>query len=119
MFLCSGDRDHRVAFKVHQGSQASLRLEAKNSTLLSSCDGFLLELIEWPKGVMPPVEFGERTQDWSLGPAGKEGPHLAMKGEPPGFSRIVTGFSSYDGELREDPVLAQGSPISIRVAKGS
>ena len=25
-------------------------MEAKNSTLLSSCDGYLLEPIEWPKG---------------------------------------------------------------------
>ena len=30
------------------------------------------------KGVKPPVEFSERTRDCSLGPAGKEGPHLAM-----------------------------------------
>ena len=38
MFLSSGDRDLRVAFKVHPGSQASSRVEAKNSTLLSSGD---------------------------------------------------------------------------------
>ena len=31
-------------------------------------------------GVKPPVEFGERTRDCSLGHAGKEGPHLAMTG---------------------------------------
>ena len=32
------------------GSQAWSHLEAKNSTLLSSCDGYFLESIEWPKG---------------------------------------------------------------------
>ena len=39
-----------VAFQTHQGSQASSRVEAKNSALLSSCDGYLLETTEWPKG---------------------------------------------------------------------
>lgn len=47
MFLSSGDRDVRVAFKVHVGSLASSRIEAKNSALLLSCDGCLLEPNEW------------------------------------------------------------------------
>ena len=42
-----------------------------------------------------------------------------MTEEPRGFTRVVAGFSSYDRELREPLVLAQGSPISIRVARGS
>ena len=49
MFLSSGDRDLGVAFKVHSVSQASSRVEAKKFPLLSSCDGYLLESIEWPK----------------------------------------------------------------------
>ena len=49
VFLSSGDRDLGVAFKIHLGSQASSRVEANNSTLLSSCEGYLLEPIEWPK----------------------------------------------------------------------
>ena len=36
---------------------------------------------------------------------------LARTGEPRGFCRVVTGFSSYDGEFRMPLVLAQGSPI--------
>ena len=59
----------------------------------------------WPKKVKPPVEFGERTQDCSLGPAGKEGPHLVMTGESRGFIPAAVQrmefFWSYDGELRE------------------
>ena len=50
VFLSIGDRDLRVVFKVHLGSQASFRVEAKHSDLLSSCDGYLLEPFEWPKG---------------------------------------------------------------------
>ena len=46
-----------------------------------------------------------------------KGPHLAMMGEPAGFSRVVTGFSSYDRELREPLVLAREvqSPFKLRV----
>ena len=40
-----------------------------------------------------------------------QGPHLAMTGEPRGFSRVAAGFSSYEGEFRLPLVLAQGSPI--------
>ena len=50
MFFSSGDNDLGVASKIHPGSQASSRVEAKNSALLSSCEGYLLEPIEWPKG---------------------------------------------------------------------
>ena len=40
-----------------------------------------------------------------------KGLHLAMAGEPRGFSRVTAGFSSYDGEYRLPLVLAQASPI--------
>ena len=48
-----------------------------------------------------------------------KGPHFAMRGEPRDISRVLAGFWSYDGELREPLVLPQGSPISIRVVRGS
>ena len=35
--------------------------------------------------------------------------------EPHGFSRVAAGFSSYDGELREPLVLAQGRSISFEL----
>ena len=50
VFLSSGNRDLRVAIKIHPGSQASSPVESKNSTLLSSCDGYLLKPTECPKG---------------------------------------------------------------------
>src|SRR5574337_703369 len=40
-----------------------------------------------------------------------KGLHLALTGEPRGFSRVTAGFSSYDGEFRLPLVLAQASPI--------
>ena len=42
-----------------------------------------------------------------------------MTGEPRDFPQVAAGFSDYDGELREPLVLPQGSPISIRIVKGS
>ena len=46
MFLYRGDSDLGVAFQTDQGSKASSRVEAKNSALLSSRDGYLLEATE-------------------------------------------------------------------------
>ena len=89
MFVSRGDRDLGVAFLMHPGSQSLSRGEAKDSTLLSSCDGYILELTVWPKKVKPPVEFGERTQECSPGHAGKEDLHLAMTGASCWFSRAV------------------------------
>ena len=40
-----------------------------------------------------------------------KGLHLAMTGEPRGFSRVAAACSNYEGEFRMPPVLAQGSPI--------
>ena len=49
MFLSRGDRDLWVAFQTHLVSQAVSRGEAKDSILLSSRDGYLLEPTKWPK----------------------------------------------------------------------
>ena len=91
VFLSSGDRDLRVAFKVHLGSQASL--EWKQRTPLSSrvVTGISWSPLSGLKGVKPPVEFSERTRDCSLDPGGKEGPHLAMTVETRGFFRAAMG----------------------------
>ena len=47
-----------------------------------------------------------------------KGLHLAMTGEPRGFSRVAAGFSSYDQEFRMPLVLAQGSPFFHSSSKG-
>ena len=47
-----------------------------------------------------------------------QGPHLAMTGEPRGFSRVAAGFSSYDGDFRLPLVLGQGSPIIHSICEG-
>ena len=49
VYLSSGDSDLWVALTVHPGSQAWSLVEVKNSDLLSSCHGYLLEIIDWPQ----------------------------------------------------------------------
>ena len=46
MFLSRGDRDLRFTYQTHPRSQASPRGEGKDSTLLSSRDGYVLESTE-------------------------------------------------------------------------
>ena len=96
MFLSNGHRNLGVAFKIHP--EVSPHLEWKQRTSLcfrvgtsSSC-----RPLSGLKGVKPPVEFGERTRDCSLGHSGNEGPHLSMTWESRVFSRAaapVLGFS--------------------------
>ena len=60
----------------------------------------------WKSGFLPFPNVGLLLRRCS----GK-GLHLAMAGEPRGFTRVAAGFSSYDGEFRLPLVLAQASPI--------
>ena len=79
-----------------RGDRHPSRVEAKNPALLSSRDGYLLELTGCGlKRVKPPEAFGERSRDWSLGHAGDEGPHLAMTGESWGCSRAAAPVCAF------------------------
>jgi len=177
--------DLGVTFRVQLGSQASSRVQGKKSALLSSCNVYLLEPIEWPKG--SPASLGVLREDsgllswpcrkrrassrddrqisWFFSSCcatfgvflelpwgtkgdsrvvpGKSSLHSSCKGER-GFALdslqgnpasrcteggILRSFSNYgrkpwvsstcNGDLREPLVLPQGSPISIRVVRGS
>ena len=82
---------------THKPVESSQFMEAKDTALLSSRDGYPLEPKSGLNGVKPPVEFGERTRDCSLGHAGKEGPHLTMTGASRGFSQgAVPGWVSHE-----------------------
>ncbi|MGS7332844.1 hypothetical protein ACSJLL_24570, partial [Enterobacter kobei] len=47
-----------------------------------------------------------------------QGPHLAKRWEPRGFSRVAAAFSSFDGKYSLPHVLGQGSPIFHSSFKG-
>ena len=117
VFLSSDDRDLGVAFKFHPGSQALSQVEAKNSTLLSSCDGYLLEPIEWPKGSQASCGGLRRDSVLLSRPCRKrrasshdDGPiswFFSSCGASVGF------LSCYNGEFRVPVVWPQGSPVSV------
>ena len=83
-----------------------------------------------PRGVRPRLEGKPRTplssrvasRQGPSRPSGRtrglplrrrrgQGPHLAKRWEPRGLSRVVAGFSSYDGDLSLPLGLALESPI--------
>ena len=89
---------------------------------LSSGDGYVAEILKLPQGCQGPFR-GSRVKVRFLfrSRSGKR-PHLALRGESLGFSRVVAanlGFlSSYDEDLRDPLVWPQESPVSMRVARG-
>ena len=123
MFLCWGDSDLGIAFSTHPGNQASSRGEAKDTALLSSRDGYILELTVWPK--MSQASCGVWREDSGLlsRPYSKRRPSSR---EDWGVSWVFSSCGSsvvlltrYNGELREPLLWRQGSQVSMRVARGS
>ena len=70
------------------------------------------------KAVKDPLKAQERRWDFSPMPSGK-GPHLALRGESPGFSRVAAAnlgsLSIYDGDLR-DPLLRDSGTSSLHAS---
>ena len=63
------------------------------------------------EGCQGPFRPSGRNRGLPLRRRGGQGPHLAKRWEPRGFSRVAAGFSSYDGDLSLPLGLALGSPI--------
>ena len=63
------------------------------------------------EGCQGPSRPSGRNRGLPLRRRGGQGPHLAKRWEPRGFSRVVAAFSSYDGDLSLPLGLALGSPI--------
>ena len=62
-------------------------------------------------GCQVPCLTSRRIMGLRLRRRGGQGPHLAKRWEPRGFSRVAAAFSSYDGDLSLPLGLALGSPI--------
>ena len=94
-----------VAFHTHPGSQASSRGEAKDSTLFSSRDRYLLEPIEWPKGSKASCEVWRKDQGLLSRSGRKRCPQSRDDGGVswvfPSCGASVGFLTRYDGELRE------------------
>ena len=82
-------------------------------------DRYAGEIFGLHQGCQVPFRISRGTVGFLLIRCSGKRPHLTMMGEPRGFSRVAERFSSYDGQLREPLMFPQGSPISIRVSRGS
>ena len=63
------------------------------------------------EGCQGPSRPSGRTRGLPLRRRRGQGPHLAKRWDPRGFSRVAAAFSSYDGDLSLPLGLALGSPI--------
>ena len=90
--------------------------------LLSSGDGYVGELLELPQGCQGPFRSSRGKVGFLLRCRSGKGPHLALSGESPGFSRVAAGklgsLSSSYLDLRDTLVGPQESPVAMRVARG-
>ena len=127
---CDGNAGIPFPMKQGKGPYLEMRREkrgscsvaARPSVFLLSRDSYVRELLELHqecqghfRGSRGKVGFRSRC-------CSGKGPHLALRGESPGFSRAEAanlGFlSSYDGDFRDPLVSPQESPVSLRVARG-
>ena len=90
--------------------------------ILSSGYRYVGELPELPQGCQGTFQGSKGRWDFSCDTTVSSGPHLALRGESPGFTRVVAGnlefLSSYDRDLRDPLVWPQVRPVSMRVARG-
>ena len=94
------------------GGEKGLRLSgARKLGVPLEKDRYVGELFEVHQGCQVPFQITRGNVRVPSRCCSGKGLHLAMTGEPLGFSRVAAGFSSYDGEFRMPLVLAQGRPI--------
>ena len=92
---------------------------AGRSCFLSIGDGYIRELLELQQGCEEPFGNSRGLGVIRLESPQGNGPHLAWRGEPPGFFRVVTG----DLDLRRGPegpaLVASGKAIPHASCSGA
>ena len=88
----------------------------------SSGDGYFGELLELHQGCEGTFQGSRKKVGLLSRPRRGKGPHLALRGESPGFSRVAAVnmglLSSYNEDLRDLFVFPQGSQVFMPVARG-
>ena len=64
---------------------------AGSSVFLSSGDGYVGELLELRQGFQGPFRGSRGKVGFLSKLDSRKGPHLALRGESPGFSRVAAG----------------------------
>ena len=105
-------------FEIRRGQEAKINLCQEtqcSSRVTPICQG----TFSVASKVSSTVSNFKREHGISLEMLSGKGPYLTMTGKLGRISRVVEGFSRYNMEHRDPLMLPQGSPISIRVAKGT
>ena len=107
--------------EMRREKQQSSWVVAGPSVFLSSGDKCVRERLELHQGCQGPSGSRGKVGFLSRHYSGK-GPHLSLRGESPGFSRVASGNScflmSYNGDLRDPLVFPQESQVSMQVSRG-
>ena len=117
---CNGN--DRIPFSTKQGKGPSSQDEGGKTGLFlccvrtlglgSSAAGYVRELLQLPQGGQGHFRGSRRKEGFLLRRHNRKGPHLTLRGESPGFSRVAAanlGFhSSYDGDFM-DPLVGPGN----------
>ena len=77
----------------YEAETGLLWMWAEPSCFLSSGDGYVGELLELQQGCEGPFRSSRGKGSLASRCHIRNGPHLAWRGEPPGFSRVVAGAS--------------------------
>ena len=118
---CDGNAG--IPFLMKQGNGPSSRDKGKMGLFLS-CGGTLSVPLKWRRVCRRTLDLHQGCQGHFRGSRGKvgllsrrcneKGPHLALRGESPGFSRVAAGngfLSSYELDLRDPLMLPQESRL--------
>ena len=109
------EMDHPLGMR--RETLGSSGVVAEPSVLFSSGDGYVGDILELPQGCEGPFQ-GPRVKVGFLSRRhSRKRPHLALRGESPGFSRVTAVnlgfFSSYDGDIRDLLMQPQESSVSM------
>ena len=102
---------NRLSCRVPQGRRVSVETVPGPSVFPSREHGVSGNFWVSQVGFQGPFHPSGRNRGLPLRRRRGQGPHLAKRWEPRGFSGVAAGFSSYDGDLSLPLGLALGSPI--------
>ena len=90
--------------------------------VLWSGNWYVGELFELPQGCQGTFKGSRGEVEFLSRYHRGKGPHLALRGESPGFSQVAAGslafLSSYYGDLSDPLVFPQESQVSMQVERG-
>ena len=108
--------------EMKREKRGSSSIVSVHSVFLWSGDVYVGKVLNLHQGCQGPFQSSKEKVGFLLRCHSGNGPYLALRGESPGFSRVVAGnflfLSSYDGDLMDLLMLPHERPVSMRVARG-